>query len=153
MRFVDQSSRSRLHAASRPVRRPIPRTRLHVSATAGVISCAMRPDWRWERAPERKPLSCVEQAAAKKRKVIVITFGGGARDQETFAPEGQENIPHLLHELAPAVELLHAGDRIRESSATMWRPPAWPPASTKLSITSPPFPPNIPPSSNTSARI
>jgi len=41
------------------------------------------------------------QAAAKKRKVIVITFGGGARDQETFAPEGQENIPHMLHELAP----------------------------------------------------
>ena len=40
-------------------------------------------------------------AAAKKRKVIVITFGGGARDQETFAPEGQENIPHLLHELIP----------------------------------------------------
>ena len=27
---------------------------------------------------------------AKKRKVVVITFGGGARDQETFAPEGQE---------------------------------------------------------------
>src|SRR5216684_6980268 len=26
----------------------------------------------------------------KKRKVVVITFGGGARDQETFAPEGQE---------------------------------------------------------------
>jgi hypothetical protein len=40
-------------------------------------------------------------AAAKKRKVIVITFGGGARDQETFAPAGQENIPHLLHELIP----------------------------------------------------
>lgn len=40
-------------------------------------------------------------AAAKKRKIIVVTFGGGARDQETFAPEGQENIPHLLHELIP----------------------------------------------------
>ena len=37
----------------------------------------------------------------RKRKVIVVTFGGGARDQETFAPEGQENIPHLLNELAP----------------------------------------------------
>ena len=39
--------------------------------------------------------------AAKRRKVIVITFGGGARDQETFAPEGQENIPHLMKELIP----------------------------------------------------
>src|SRR5271163_4831747 len=39
--------------------------------------------------------------AAKKRKVIVITFGGGARDQETFAIEGQENIPHLMKELIP----------------------------------------------------
>src|SRR6201985_1669615 len=41
------------------------------------------------------------QAAAKKRKVIVITFGGGARDQETFAPDGQENIPHRTQELSP----------------------------------------------------
>ena len=39
--------------------------------------------------------------AAAKRKIIVITFGGGARDQETFAPEGQENIPNMLRELAP----------------------------------------------------
>ena len=38
---------------------------------------------------------------AKKRKVVVITFGGGARDQETFAPEGQENIPNLMRELIP----------------------------------------------------
>ena len=41
------------------------------------------------------------ESVRKKRKVIVITFGGGARDQETFAPEGQENIPHMLSELAP----------------------------------------------------
>lgn len=41
------------------------------------------------------------EKARQKRKVIVITFGGGARDQETFAPEGQENIPHLLNEFAP----------------------------------------------------
>lgn len=37
----------------------------------------------------------------KDRKVVVITFGGGARDQETFAPEGQENIPNLMRELIP----------------------------------------------------
>jgi hypothetical protein len=41
------------------------------------------------------------EAIRKKRKVIVITFGGGARDQETFAPEGQENIPHMMQELVP----------------------------------------------------
>ena len=35
------------------------------------------------------------------RKAIVVTFGGGARDEETFMPEGQENIPHLLTELIP----------------------------------------------------
>ena len=39
--------------------------------------------------------------AAAKRKVVVVTFGGGARDQETFAPEGQENIPNLMRELIP----------------------------------------------------
>ena len=36
-----------------------------------------------------------------KNKVVVVTFGGGARDQETFSPEGQENIPHMLKELLP----------------------------------------------------
>jgi hypothetical protein len=41
------------------------------------------------------------EAAQKKRKLIVVTFGGGARDQETFSPEGQKNIPHMLNELAP----------------------------------------------------
>ena len=40
-------------------------------------------------------------AAIPRRKVVVITFGGGARDQETFMPEGQENIPLLLSELMP----------------------------------------------------
>src|SRR2546430_12382270 len=38
---------------------------------------------------------------SSKRKVVVITFGGGARDQETFAREGQENIPNLWKELIP----------------------------------------------------
>ncbi len=37
---------------------------------------------------------------------MVVTFGGGARDDETFAPDGQENIPHLLHELIPQATFL-----------------------------------------------
>jgi hypothetical protein len=36
-----------------------------------------------------------------KKKVVVVTFGGGARDQETFAPEGQENIPMMMRETLP----------------------------------------------------
>jgi len=38
---------------------------------------------------------------AGKKKAVVVTFGGGCRDEETFMPEGQENIPHLLKELIP----------------------------------------------------
>lgn len=38
---------------------------------------------------------------AKPNKIVVVTFGGGARDDETFSAGGQENIPHLLTELAP----------------------------------------------------
>jgi hypothetical protein len=37
----------------------------------------------------------------RNRKAVVVTFGGGARDDETFMPDGQENIPHLLNELIP----------------------------------------------------
>lgn len=35
------------------------------------------------------------------KKIVVITFGGGARDEETFMPDGQENIPYLLKQLIP----------------------------------------------------
>ena len=37
----------------------------------------------------------------RSRKAVVVTFGGGARDDETLMPDGQENIPHLLNELIP----------------------------------------------------
>ncbi len=42
------------------------------------------------------------QGLPKRPKVVVVTFGGGARDEETFAPEGQANIPHMLNELIPS---------------------------------------------------
>jgi hypothetical protein len=35
------------------------------------------------------------------QKAVVITFGGGARDDETFSLDGQQNIPNLLQTLAP----------------------------------------------------
>ncbi len=40
-------------------------------------------------------------AAPRGRKAVVVTFGGGARDEETFMPDGQENIPNLLTALIP----------------------------------------------------
>ncbi len=34
-------------------------------------------------------------------RVIIVTFGGGARYQDTLAPEGWRNIPHLTQDLIP----------------------------------------------------
>jgi hypothetical protein len=48
-----------------------------------------------------RPYALHAQVAALKQKAVVVTFGGGARDQETFAPDGQQNIPHMLKDLAP----------------------------------------------------
>jgi len=48
----------------------------------------------------RSPLARAA-SLARNKKVVVITFGGGARDQETFAPEGQENVPNMLRDLIP----------------------------------------------------
>ena len=45
------------------------------------------------------PLSAL--ALPRSRKAVVVTFGGGARDDETFAEDGRENIPHMLADLAP----------------------------------------------------
>ena len=35
------------------------------------------------------------------RRAIVVTFGGGCRDEETLTPQGQQNVPYLLRELLP----------------------------------------------------
>src|SRR6478672_1661706 len=62
---------------------------LRDAAGVAIGSTLFRPAWL--RAAASRP----------RRKVVVVTFGGGARDQETFMPEGQENIPHLMRELIP----------------------------------------------------
>src|SRR5215467_15796596 len=36
-----------------------------------------------------------QSAPDERRKVIIVTFGGGVRYSETFAPEGLHNIPAL----------------------------------------------------------
>ena len=53
----------------------------------------------WGAVSRGYPLSA--SVAIHRKKMVVVTFGGGARDQETFAPQGQENIPHLMNELVP----------------------------------------------------
>ena len=40
-------------------------------------------------------------AMRKAQKAVVVTFGGGTRDEETFMPDGRENIPHLLNDFIP----------------------------------------------------
>ena len=77
---------------ARQVSQLVARTRrdfLRDAAGMALGSALFRP--AWARAT----------ASSHKRKVVVVTFGGGARDQETFMLEGQENIPHLMSELIP----------------------------------------------------
>ena len=47
------------------------------------------------------PLRALGSANSARRKAIIITFGGGARDDETFSADGQLYIPNLLNTLAP----------------------------------------------------
>jgi hypothetical protein len=47
------------------------------------------------------PLRSLARTIVPGRKAVVVTFGGGARDEETFMPDGQRNIPKLLNELIP----------------------------------------------------
>ena len=47
------------------------------------------------------PSALRAMASSGSKKAVVVTFGGGARDDETFNPDGQDNIPHMLGELAP----------------------------------------------------
>lgn len=51
------------------------------------IANRVLPQWLWSRPAEPDSHS---------RKVIIVTFGGGVRYAETFAPEGVANIPRLV---------------------------------------------------------
>ena len=48
-----------------------------------------------------KPRRLFASTAQPARRLIVVTFGGGARDDETFSLRGQQNIPNLMGTLAP----------------------------------------------------
>jgi hypothetical protein len=82
-----QSNESNLIAASRSLDRRDFVRGLCGSALATTVSSVL-PLRAWASVPQ-------------KRKVVVVTFGGGARDEETFAPVGQANIPRMLNELIP----------------------------------------------------
>jgi hypothetical protein len=43
----------------------------------------------------------IVRAASRPPKAVVVTFGGGSRDDETFAEDGQQNIQYILNELIP----------------------------------------------------
>src|SRR6201984_3657708 len=76
----------------REVSQFVARTRrdfLHDAAGMALGSALFRPAW------------AKAAASSRKRKIVVVSFGGGARDQETFMVEGQENIPHLMSDLIP----------------------------------------------------
>ncbi|MGB6726633.1 MAG: hypothetical protein WBE74_12080, partial [Terracidiphilus sp.] len=47
------------------------------------------------------PLHAFAAKGTPRQKAVIITFGGGARDDETFSLEGQQYIPNLLNTLAP----------------------------------------------------
>ena len=94
MTGISQNRRSLRREASNPqeISRVLASTRrefLRGAAGLAVGSTLLKSSWARAVAPR------------SKKKVVVVTFGGGARDQETFAPEGQENIPHLMRELIP----------------------------------------------------
>ena len=58
------------------------------------LSIANRIVPRWLRAQE--PRAQEHSAGRSGSKVIVVTFGGGVRYSETFAPDGLRNIPRLV---------------------------------------------------------
>ncbi len=94
MTGISQNRRSLRREASNPqeISRVLASTRrefLRGAAGMAVGGTVLKSSWARAVAPR------------SKKKVVVVTFGGGARDQETFAPEGQENIPHLMRELIP----------------------------------------------------
>ena len=49
----------------------------------------------------RNPQSAIRNRKRPDRRVIVVTFGGGVRYEDTLAREGWVNIPHLASELVP----------------------------------------------------
>jgi hypothetical protein len=62
------------------------------------VMAACMADW-W--LPRHLFAQRISAPRKPERRVIVVTFGGGVRYEDTMAPEGWVNIPHLASELVP----------------------------------------------------
>jgi hypothetical protein len=89
---VEITSSNSLEPPKRTAQR-IARTRRDFlrSAAGLTLGTAITSARMWAHPLSKKPA----------KKIVIVTFGGGARDQETFAPEGQENVPNMMRELIP----------------------------------------------------
>ena len=59
---------------------------------------------------EAKRAATITRGTRPERRVIVVTFGGGVRFEDTLAPQGWINIPHLANEIVPqglVLSLIH----------------------------------------------
>ena len=62
------------------------------------VLAACMADWV---LPRRLSAARAQRARTPGNRVIVVTFGGGVRYEDTLAPEGWINIPHLAKEIVP----------------------------------------------------
>src|SRR5690349_1022387 len=62
-----------------------------------ILTAVLADWWLPRRALAQKP----RRPARPERAVILITFGGGVRYEDTLAPQGWINIPHLAKDIVP----------------------------------------------------
>ena len=66
-----------------------------------LIAAVMAEWWLPRRLFAQRPAASPDRSGKPDRKVIVVTFGGGVRYEDSLAPSGWVNIPHLANELVP----------------------------------------------------
>ena len=74
-----------------------PRKTLRRRDALRVLAACMADFW----LPRRAFAKLAPRARKPDRRVIVVTFGGGVRYEDTLAPEGWHNIPHLASGIVP----------------------------------------------------
>ena len=51
--------------------------------------------------PRRGSAKSFQDYSKPRHHAVIVTFGGGCRYQDTLAPEGWPNIPHITQDLVP----------------------------------------------------